>query len=98
MIKSKLSVGENAEDGLTALMKQPKKKKKGGERMKTQKKEETKLKKILRDRGIKQQFVADKMGVNVRKINDYVNGRTLLKLDVAIQIANILNIDVKELA
>jgi len=38
------------------------------------------------------------MGVNVRKINDYVNGRTLLKLDVAIQIANILNIDVKELA
>lgn len=66
--------------------------------MKTQKKEETKLKKILRDRGIKQQFVADKMGVNVRKINDYVNGRTLLKLDVAIEIANILNIDVKELA
>ena len=38
--------------------------------MKTQKKEETKLKKILRDRGIKQQFVADKMGVNVRRIND----------------------------
>ena len=65
--------------------------------MKTQK-EETKLKKILRDRGIKQQFVADKMGVNVRRINDYVNGRTLLKLDVAIKIANILNIDVKELA
>ena len=61
-------------------------------------KEETKLKKILRDRGIKQQFVADKMGVNVRRINAYVNGRTLLKLDVAIQIANILNIDVKELA
>ena len=61
-------------------------------------KKETKLKKILRDRGIKQQFVADKMGVNVRKINDYVNGRTLLKLDVAIKIANILNIDVKELA
>ena len=66
--------------------------------MKTQKKEETKLKKILRDRGIKQQIVADKMGVNVRKINDYVNGRTLLKLDVAIQIADVLNIDVKELA
>ena len=68
-----------------------------GERMKVPKKE-TKLKKILRDRGIKQQFVADKMGVNVRRINDYANGRTLLKLDVAIKIANILNIDVKELA
>lgn len=61
-------------------------------------KEETKLKRILREKGIKQTFVADKMGVNVRKINDYVNGRTLLKLDVAIKIANILNIDVKELA
>ena len=61
-------------------------------------KEETKLKRILREKGIKQTFVADKMGVNVRKINDYVNGRTSLKLDVAIQIANILNIDVKELA
>ena len=64
---------------------------------KHKKKEETKLKKILRDCGIKQTFVADKMGVNVRKINDYVNGRTSLKLDVAIQIANVLNIDVKEL-
>lgn len=61
-------------------------------------KEETKLKRILREKGIKQTFVADKMGVNVRKINDYVNGRTSLKLDVAIKIANILNIDVKELA
>ena len=61
-------------------------------------KEETKLKRILREKGIKQTFVADKMGVNVRKINDYVNGRTSLKLDVAITIANILNIDVKELA
>ena len=97
MIKSKLSVGEYAADGLTALMRQPRKRKKGGERMNVPKKE-TKLKKILRDRGIKQQFVADKMGVNVRKINDYVNGRTSLKLDVAIKIANILNIDVKELA
>ena len=54
------------------------KSRKRGERMKTQKKEETKLKKILRDRGIKQQFVADKMGVNVRRINDYANGRTLI--------------------
>ena len=60
--------------------------------------EETALKRILKERGIKQTFIAEKMGVNVRKINDYVNGRTLLKLDVAIKIANVLNIDVKELA
>jgi putative transcriptional regulator len=97
LIKSKPSNRGSAVDGLAALMRQPRKRKKGGERMNVPK-EETKLKRILREKGIKQTFVADKMGVNVRKINDYVNGRTLLKLDVAIKIANILNIDVKELA
>ena len=66
--------------------------------MKTQKKEETALKRILKERGIKQTFIAEKMGVNVRKINDYACGRVSLKLDTAIKIADILDIDVKELA
>lgn len=61
-------------------------------------KEETKLKKILREKGIKQTFVAERTGMDKRKVFGYVSGRYALKLDVAIKIADVLGIDVKELA
>ena len=52
---------------------------------------------ILKDRGIKNQFVADKLKVTKASISNYVNNKHQPSLEVLYQIATILNISPTEL-
>jgi transcriptional regulator with XRE-family HTH domain len=55
------------------------------------------IKKILDEKGIKQVWLADKLGKSYNMVNAYVQNRRQPSLAVLNQIASILDIDVKEL-
>lgn len=67
---------------------------KGGD---TMKKEETKLKKILREKGISQVFLAREIGMNIKTLNAIINGRINLSLETANKICRTLNINIIDL-
>jgi transcriptional regulator with XRE-family HTH domain len=52
---------------------------------------------VLKERGIKNQFIADKLKVTKGSVSNYVNNVHQPSLEVLYQIATILNISVTEL-
>lgn len=55
------------------------------------------IKEVLEDKGIKQTWLAEKLGKSYNMVNRYVQNRQQPRLEILMEIANILDIDVKEL-
>ena len=55
------------------------------------------IKEVLKAKGIKQIWLADKLGKSYNMVNGYVQHRQQPRLEVLIEIANILNVNVTEL-
>ncbi|MGC6429546.1 MAG: helix-turn-helix domain-containing protein [Jejuia sp.] len=55
------------------------------------------IKEVLENKGIKQIWLAEKLGKSYNMINSYVQNRRQPSLEDLFKIANILDIDVKEL-
>lgn len=55
------------------------------------------IKEILEAKGIKQVWLADKLGKSFNTVNGYVQNRSQPSLEVLYNIAEILNVDPKEL-
>lgn len=55
------------------------------------------IKEVLTEKDVKQTWLAEKLGKSYNMVNGYVQNRRQPRLDVLYKIANILDIDVKEL-
>lgn len=55
------------------------------------------IKEVLDEKGIKQTWLAEKLGKSYNMVNAYVQNRQQPRLEVLNEIANILDVDVKEL-
>lgn len=55
------------------------------------------IKLVLEEKGIKQTWLAEKLGKSYNMVNSYVQNRQQPRLEVLMQIAEILDVDVKDL-
>ncbi len=55
------------------------------------------IKEVLEEKGIKQIWLAEKLGKSYNMVNAYVQNRQQPRLEIQMSIAEILDIDVKEL-
>ena len=55
------------------------------------------IKEVLDDKGIKQTWLAEKLGKSYNMVNGYVQNRQQPRLEILYQIAEILEVEVKEL-
>ena len=55
------------------------------------------IKEVLEQKGIKQTWLAEKLGKNYNMVNAYAQNRQQPRLETLMEIADILDIDVKEL-
>ena len=55
------------------------------------------IKEVLEQKGIKQTWLAEKLGKSYNMVNAYAQNRQQPRLETLMEIANILDIDVKEL-
>jgi putative transcriptional regulator len=55
------------------------------------------IKEVLKEKGIKQIWLADKLGKSYNMVNGYVQNRKQPRLEILMSIAEILDIDVKDL-
>lgn len=55
------------------------------------------IKKVLQERGIKQTWLAEKLGKSFKIVNSYASNKVQPPLETLYRIAEILNVDVKEL-
>jgi DNA-binding Xre family transcriptional regulator len=55
------------------------------------------IKEVLADKGIKQTWLAEKLGKSYNMVNSYVQNRQQPRLEILFEIAKILNVDPKEL-
>lgn len=55
------------------------------------------IKEVLEQKGVKQTWLAEKLGKSYNMVNAYVQNRQQPRLETLMEIANILDIDVKEL-
>jgi len=55
------------------------------------------IKEVLKEKGIKQTWLADKLGKSYNMVNGYVQNRKQPSIECLYEIAQILNISVKEL-
>jgi transcriptional regulator with XRE-family HTH domain len=55
------------------------------------------IKEVLDAKGIKQTWLADKLGKSYNMVNAYVQNRQQPRLEIFAQIAKILDVDVKDL-
>ncbi|NGX84716.1 helix-turn-helix transcriptional regulator [Aequorivita sp. KMM 9714] len=55
------------------------------------------IKEVLEEKGIKQVWLAEKLGKSFNTVNGYVQNRSQPSLEVLYQIAEILNVDPKVL-
>jgi len=55
------------------------------------------IKEVLEEKGIKQVWLAQKLGKSYNMVNSYVQNRQQPRLEVLMEIAEILDVDVKEL-
>ena len=60
-------------------------------------KPKNRIKEVLEERGIKQTWLAERLGKSFCIVNSYVCNRRQPNLDVLFEIAKILNIDPKDL-
>jgi len=55
------------------------------------------IKEVLEEKGIKQTWLAEKLGKSYNMVNGYVKNRQQPRLEVLYQIAEILEVDISEL-
>lgn len=55
------------------------------------------IKEVLADKGIKQTWLAEKLGKSYNMVNSYVKNRQQPRLEILYKIAEIIEVDVKEL-
>lgn len=55
------------------------------------------IKEVLDEKGIKQTWLAEQLGKSYNMVNSYVQNRQQPRLEILYEIANILEIDVKDL-
>jgi putative transcriptional regulator len=55
------------------------------------------IKEVLEEKGIKQTWLADKLGKSYNMVNAYVQNRQQPRLEVFTEIAKILDVDIKDL-
>jgi putative transcriptional regulator len=55
------------------------------------------IKEVLEEKGIKQTWLAEKLGKSYNMVNGYVQNRQQPRLEVLNEIATILDVDVREL-
>ena len=55
------------------------------------------IKEVLEEKGIKQTWLADKLGKSYNMVNAYAQNRQQPRLEVFTEIANILDVDIKDL-
>ncbi|HCV16196.1 MAG TPA: transcriptional regulator [Rikenellaceae bacterium] len=55
------------------------------------------IKEVLEDKGIKQMWLAEKLGKSFSIVNAYACNRRQPSLEVLYQVANLLQVDVKDL-
>ena len=55
------------------------------------------IKDVLEEKGIKQKWLAEKLGKSYNMVNGYVQNRQQPRLEVLYEIARILEVDVKDL-
>ncbi len=55
------------------------------------------IKEVLEEKGIKQIWLAEKLGKSYNMVNAYAKNRQQPRLETLMKIANILDVDVKEL-
>ncbi|MCD4746957.1 MAG: helix-turn-helix transcriptional regulator [Bacteroidales bacterium] len=55
------------------------------------------IKEVLDEKGIKQTWLAEKLGKSYNMVNSYIQNRSQPRLEVLNQIANVLDVDVKDL-
>ena len=55
------------------------------------------IKEVLEGKGIKQTWLADKLGKSFNTVNSYVQNRQQPRIEILFKIAKILNVDPKEL-
>ena len=55
------------------------------------------IKEVLEEKGIKQTWLADKLGKSFNQVNAYAQNRQQPRLEVLSEIAKILDIDIKDL-
>lgn len=55
------------------------------------------IKEVLEDKGIKQTWLAEKLGKSYNMVNSYVQNRSQPSLEVLNRIADLLDVDVREL-
>ncbi len=59
--------------------------------------EMNRIKEVLEQKGIKQTWLAEKLGKSYNMVNAYAQNRQQPRLETLMEIANILDVDVKEL-
>ena len=55
------------------------------------------IKKVLEQKGVKQIWLAEKLGKSFNSVNSYAQNRQQPRLEVLNQIAEILDVDIKDL-
>jgi transcriptional regulator with XRE-family HTH domain len=55
------------------------------------------IKEVLKEKGIKQTWLAEKIGKSFNMVNDYSNNRRQPTLEILFQISEILNVSPKDL-
>ncbi|MBN3451421.1 transcriptional regulator [Clostridium botulinum] len=55
------------------------------------------LKEILKDRGIKQVWLAEQVGVNRKTLNNTINNKYNPSLELALKIAEVLNMSIHDI-
>jgi len=55
------------------------------------------IKHVLEEKGIKQKWLAEKLGKSFNSVNSYVQNRQQPRLEVLNEIAEILDVDIKDL-
>lgn len=55
------------------------------------------IKEVLEEKGIKQKWLADRLGKSFNSVNSYVQNRQQPRLEVLNEIATILDVDIKDL-
>jgi len=55
------------------------------------------IKEVLEEKGIKQKWLAEKLGKSYNMVNSYVQNRKQPRLEVLYDIAKILDVEVKDL-
>ena len=55
------------------------------------------IKEVLEEKGIKQTWLAEKLGKSYNMVNGYVQNRQQPRLEILSEIAEILDVDIKDL-